>query len=273
MESFVNVLASRSNPGPFLFLIFIVVGIIVVAVNVAQRNRMLEALQRVAARVGGTVDEGGFLGRPQMRFRIGGRDARIEVHAGSKNHPPYTRVTVDARGRSPGSLHLLPEGFGQSFLKIFGAQDIEIGDAAFDADFVIKATPESLAYGLFSPERRRRVTGAVYRIRSLGDPKVDLDANQLSVQVRAYLASEGALLQLVKTAEEFGEFLWGTPVEPGIQVGEVRILSGGECPVCGTRMGTGVVRCQACQTPHHSECWAYMGRCSTYGCGGKRPVA
>ena len=83
------------------------------------------------------------------------------------------------------------------------------------------------------------------------------------------MAEEGGLMQLVKTAEEFGEFLWGTPVDPAVQVGELQFLSGGECPVCATRMGVQVVRCKVCRTPHHSECWTYMGRCSTYGCGEK----
>jgi hypothetical protein len=40
----------------------------------------------------------------------------------------------------------------------------------------------------------------------------------------------------------------------------------GECQVCGERMETRVVFCAKCRTPHHEECWTYVGQCSTYGC-------
>jgi hypothetical protein len=40
----------------------------------------------------------------------------------------------------------------------------------------------------------------------------------------------------------------------------------GECQVCGEKMETRVVYCAKCRTPHHEECWSYVGTCSTYGC-------
>jgi hypothetical protein len=40
----------------------------------------------------------------------------------------------------------------------------------------------------------------------------------------------------------------------------------GECQVCNESMETRVVYCGKCRTPHHEECWSYLGQCSTYGC-------
>jgi hypothetical protein len=40
----------------------------------------------------------------------------------------------------------------------------------------------------------------------------------------------------------------------------------GECQVCGEKTETRVVFCAKCRTPHHEECWTYVGTCSTYGC-------
>jgi hypothetical protein len=45
----------------------------------------------------------------------------------------------------------------------------------------------------------------------------------------------------------------------------------GRCPVCGVRAEPAVA-CGACHTPHHADCWAYLGRCGIFGCGG-RPVS
>ena len=40
----------------------------------------------------------------------------------------------------------------------------------------------------------------------------------------------------------------------------------GVCQVCHEKMDSRVVYCGKCRTPHHEECWSYMGMCSTYGC-------
>jgi hypothetical protein len=40
----------------------------------------------------------------------------------------------------------------------------------------------------------------------------------------------------------------------------------GDCQVCGEKMESRVVYCAKCRTPHHEECWSYVGQCSTYGC-------
>jgi hypothetical protein len=58
--------------------------------------------------------------------------------------------------------------------------------------------------------------------------------------------------------------------QKGVQMAELQLLSEGTCQVCGTSMKSGTVRCEACQTPHHRECWKYLGRCSTYACKGTR---
>ena len=42
------------------------------------------------------------------------------------------------------------------------------------------------------------------------------------------------------------------------------------CKVCGEPISGGVVVvCAACHTPHHRDCWDYVGACSIYGCSGK----
>jgi len=55
-----------------------------------------------------------------------------------------------------------------------------------------------------------------------------------------------------------------------VAAGEAEV---GLCPVCATEMTDGVITCEKCRTPHHQECWTYVGQCSTYACKGKRFVA
>jgi len=50
-----------------------------------------------------------------------------------------------------------------------------------------------------------------------------------------------------------------------VAVGQAR----GDCPVCGAALEGELVRCSACATPHHADCWSYVGVCSTFGCGSR----
>jgi hypothetical protein len=47
------------------------------------------------------------------------------------------------------------------------------------------------------------------------------------------------------------------------------------CKVCGEAIEGDHVRCQSCQTPHHRDCWEFVGGCSIYGCKGRqaKPLA
>lgn len=272
-------LMAKSEELPVFMVILIVIVAIVAIVFASSEKKAFEAtLRRVAQRLGGTFVEGGYFNRPALALRLDGRSARVEFFGGSKNSSPYTKVIVNAGGASPGWLHILEEGFGQSFLKMFGAQDLEIGDREFDREYVIKATPAVLATRLFSPERRLEGMRIVRRIRGYSDGTFDLDAHTVTVMVRQLLREESDLMNLITCAKDFATFVLGST--PSIEVcrgeivmEEVRVAAGGECPVCGTAMTTGTVRCELCRTPHHAECWQYMGRCSTYACQGKRSVA
>ena len=141
-----------------------------------------------------------------------------------------------------------------------------------DRDYVIKATPESLAARVFSPERRDHVIASVRRLQGFPRPVLSITRDQLVVKVSQNLADEDAVVRLVRTAEDFLGYLFqmGTP---GIELGEVQTARAGSCPVCGTTMNDRLVKCEICRTPHHEECWKYVGQCSTYACKGKRSVA
>ncbi len=60
---------------------------------------------------------------------------------------------------------------------------------------------------------------------------------------------------------------------PGLATGrlEVPAESAPRCEVCGDAIPDSArVDCQDCGTPHHEDCFAYLGQCSVYGCGSRR---
>jgi hypothetical protein len=268
----VVLLASRDLPGPVIFLIVIVVAVFI-AYSILQNKAFRGTLIRVAERTGGTFVEGGWFSTDSLELKVAGYPARVEFYGGSKNSSPYSRVVVSLGRASPGYLHILEHGFGQSFLQMFGAQDLEIGDPDFDRAYVIKATPAVLATRLFNPQRRREGIRAVLQLHGYSHPTFDLDSSSATVMVRQLLRTENDLLLLINAAKEFVAFVL-PPAEPaGVVLGELKVTPDGQCPVCGTSLREALVRCEMCRTPHHEQCWTYMGRCSTYGCRGKRSVA
>ena len=45
---------------------------------------------------------------------------------------------------------------------------------------------------------------------------------------------------------------------------------GAECLVCGEPIKEStIVSCKKCHTPHHQDCWEFVGQCSIYACGSK----
>lgn len=55
------------------------------------------------------------------------------------------------------------------------------------------------------------------------------------------------------------EFKDPKPIEPAVA----------SCAVCGELLVGQIVMCKRCETPHHKDCWKYLGKCSVYGCGGR----
>lgn len=266
----------ESGEPPFIVVLVAVAVLIFVVIMVARdrSNSRKQTLRRIASRVGGTFIDRSFFSEPSLELTLAGRRAHLEFFGGSKNRSPYSQVVVDLRGVSPGSLHIQERGFLQAILNLFGGgQDLEIGDPSFDKQYVIKATPGSLAPRLFRRDRRPTGIRIVRRIQSYVHPTFDLNPQTATVKVRQSLRAEADLMTLIDTAREFVDFVVSPAAPAGIVLEEVTVAAEGVCPVCGTAMKDRILRCEECRTPHHAECWEYMGRCSTYACKGTRGVA
>jgi hypothetical protein len=216
--------------------------------------------RRVAAALGGLFHPWGYRGLHVVAFRAAGREAQLWWGRG------LTAVMVDLRGVSPGVLLIHPNSGFSGGTGLLGP-DLEVGDHAFDAAYVVKARPEELAARLFTVERRPPLISTMLRLRRFRRATFDLGAQSLAVRVGQSLEDVGDLLELCRTAEAFAELVLElSAAGPAIRWGEATESGGGDCQVCGTALEGDVVRCAACRTPHHRDCWTYVGECSTYAC-------
>lgn len=165
--------------------------------------------------------------------------------------------------RSPATLKVFPQSFWHAFPKLFGYQDISVGEKEFDDAYVVKSSDERWARSFVNRDLARIILGQ----------RVTVDLTLASLMIRregslwedAALQSfsEGCLTLLDRFASVSG-------LSMGVKFEAVE-TAGGVCQVCGAPM-TEPVTCSRCRTPHHQECWDYAGGCSTFACGEKQCV-
>lgn len=207
---------------------------------------------------------------PSLHFQIQGRPAVLEVFGFVAESEGGTRLVVDLRDLSPGALKIYPEGFAFPLLRLFGAQDVRIGDPEFDALYIIKSRPEALARMMFGGACREALIESVRGVGRFMGSVVDLSRERLRVQVGEILCSEEPLERMLRAGREFTAAVLGA--EKAATIVWEEPSSAGRCPVCASAFQGLTARCAKCATPHHRECWDYAGGCSTYACGGTRPA-
>jgi hypothetical protein len=230
----------------------------------------MDPLAELASKVKGRYEPGGLRTGPRISFLLEGRPALLDRPGLDSEAESAFRLGVDLDGCSPGALKIYPEGFGFPLARLFGAQDVRIGDRAFDALYVVKSNPESLARTFFEGERREALVASVRDLGKYLGMVVDLSRHRLRVQVSEFYVTEALLERLLRAAREFTAA--ALALAGSVPVFWEEAAPGGRCPVCASPLGGGIARCAKCATPHHRECWDYAGGCSTYACGGTRPA-
>jgi len=274
MDMNAAVLATQGGEGGVILVGAILVAIIVLVFCVFKDRERRKNLEAVASRFQGNIIPS-FWSGDRVEFIVDGADAELTYHQGNRNRSPFTRLRI--RRSPPGSLRVVPEGVFESLRKIFGEQDIQVGDPRFDAAYLVQGSPEHWVRQLLDPEVRRRIT----MLASLGDSflgrrAVSLEAGPAGVTItcgRNFTDSSGRLNAFLEHALAVFGRIQG-PLTEG-----VKVLSAdehahrGECPVCANPLDGATRRCDSCATPHHRECWDYFGGCAIYGCarrGGRR---
>ncbi|NOY27892.1 MAG: hypothetical protein GXP62_18670, partial [Oligoflexia bacterium] len=120
----------------------------VVAMLLLRRRHKQQSLawERIAKREGLTLDKGGFLGRLKMSGLVDGVPVKISVLIrGSGNaQVRYTVVRATSPVSLPHGLQVSREGIGASVAKLFGGQDIQLGDSLLDPDLRIRGVDEDV---------------------------------------------------------------------------------------------------------------------------------
>jgi hypothetical protein len=159
-----------------------------------------------------------------------------------------------------------------------GTRPVKLGDYAFDSGFVVQANDAEMARDFLSPTARGAIANLERGVHA-GGMLVSINPERMLLQIDRNLGTNTeALAWAVQEALVLHDGLMqgvSRRINEGISIvdrGDVWEEDGGPpiCKVCGEPIASGeVVVCSSCNTPHHRDCWDYIGACSIYGCSGK----
>lgn len=234
----------------------------------AERALRRGNLEAARARFDGVLQQSFWRG-DSVEFEAEGVPARLTYFGGSDKAPPWTKVHFDW-APADRRMRVTPEGMWASLKKVFGAQDVQIGEPAFDAAFLIQGQPEAWVREVLGPQARAQLEAVQALGISFGRGKaVSLDVTPAGVvlqvprnlvRVRSDLLAflEGALAILGELRRDAGS---------GARVSVKALVAQGHCPVCGETPEGRPKRCGTCAAEYHLECWSYLGGCAIFGCG------
>jgi hypothetical protein len=239
------------------------------------------AYRQLAARYHGRYETRGLSDPPTVSFSHNGSAIRVGLAptiAGQPGQIPRTRVVARFRRGIPFRMELAPIARPAPPQAPKGTRPVKIGDPDFDHSFVVQANDAEMARDFLNSSIRRSVT-ALHRGVQPGGMLVSINPERILVQLdRNLAASSEALAWMVREALVLHDGLLDgvvNRIDQGIAIvdpaGTWEEDSGPPtCKVCGELVfDDQVIVCKACNTPHHRDCWEYIGGCSIYGCNGK----
>lgn len=274
----------------------LVVGIIVLALYALVRllgaigaglsGARYRAYRTLAHRRRGRYEHRGLVDPPTVSFGHNGSSVRVglaPVIAGQPS-PPRTRVVARFGTGLPFRFELFPVQRPSPKQTPRGTRLVRLGDPVFDRNYVVRANdPEIAREFLGEPSARAAIEG----LRKLAPPAgmlVSINPERLLVQVDRNLGqSVPALDAAVRDALALHDLLRRSVAErmaEGIAIVDDAPTAPAEagppiCKVCNEPIGPEEekVLCASCRTPHHRDCWTFVGACSIYGCQGKQCIS
>lgn len=116
-----------------------------------------EIWQQLAAQVGGQFVEGGWFGTDYVQARVGDWILTLDTYTVSsgKSSTTYTRFRTPFVNRDGFYFRINRAGFFTPLGKLFGMQDLEVGDPFFDEQFVLQSNDPLKLGGLLANTRIR----------------------------------------------------------------------------------------------------------------------
>jgi Prokaryotic RING finger family 1 len=239
------------------------------------------AYRQLAARYNGRYESRGLSDTPTVSFSYNGSTVRVGLAptiAGQAGQIPRTRVVARFQSGIPFRMELAPVSRPAPPQPPKGTRLVKLGDPAFDHRFVVQANDQEMARDFLGLPAREAIANLQRGVNDGGmlvsinpermlvqiDRNLGVNAEALNWAVQKALVLHDGLIEGVSRRVTQGIDIVDQPATPDDDEGPPI------CKVCGEPISHGaVIVCSVCNTPHHRDCWEYVGACSIYGCNGK----
>lgn len=190
----------------FFFVVFVIVVGIVVPTVIAQSKRANQAWVSAGRTLGLGYHAPRFLAPRRIEGSLPGAYVIVDtVRRGSgKNSKTYTRYRSRYHHSLGLGIRLSREGFFSGVGKLFGAQDIEVGDASFDADVIVKGHSPQRVIEFLTPARRVRIHRALMSYHGL-----TINDDEISWEKRGVVSNASEIVNTVRRLSQLAWFLSG----------------------------------------------------------------
>ena len=269
----------------------IVIGLVVLAIYVVLRlmtnlsawitGARYRAYRQLAARYQGRYETRGLSDPPTVSFTHNGATVRVGLAPTIQGQPgqiPRTRVVARFGQGIPFRMELAPAARPAPPQSPRATRPVMTGDRKFDNGYVVRANDVEISRDFLSPTIRATV-GGLQQLVHRGGMLISINPERMLVQIDRNLGSNAEhLAWVVEQALVLHDRLIDSVTR---RMGEgVAIVEEAEswkedqgaptCKVCGEPIDESeIIVCASCNTPHHRDCWEYVGACSIYGCNGK----
>lgn len=262
-----------------LIVLFIYVFIrLVTAFSAWMQGARYRAYRHLASHFHGRYETRGMSDPPTVSFGHKGTMVRVGLAPLVAGQPSYPRTRVVARFRRgiPFRLELAPISRPVPHQPPKGTRPVRTGDSHFDRRMLVQANDPEMARDFLGPQVRQAI-GELERLVHPGGMLVSINPERLLVQIDRNLGQSAEELILAVSQ--------ALVIHDGLQAGVSQKLAEGieivdrsgptdpeagpaTCKVCGEPIeADDAVVCTSCNTPHHRDCWEFVGVCSIYGCG------
>jgi len=255
-----------------LSFLFLLVAFLFVTGSAARshsiRARRRRLYQQLARRYAGVYLPGGMWRRASVRLRYGETLATLSE---AKGRGPFRERCTQIGIVWPDQefcCEVLPNDVSEAAPRLRHLQEFSTGDDDFDRRFCVRVRDAHQAREFF----REGVRWQIERLASLSAMRpvyILVRGGQILIQTPRRGSRPEELQAFVDRAFEFYDQVMLTRAE-GIEFlgdDEAQPLAQVTCQVCGDAISRDMVFCRRCKTPHHADCWHFIGACSVYGCG------
>jgi hypothetical protein len=268
----------------------VILGLIVLLIYLAIRlaaaagawlsGKRFRAYRALATRYQGRYENRGLSDPPTVSFSYNGSSVRVGLapQVPGQAHGPRTRVVARFRTGLPFRMELAPIARPAPRQPPKGTRLVRVGDPEFDRGFIVQANDAEMAREFLAPAVRTAVVNLL-RLAPPAGMLLSINPERMLVQVdRNVAVLPDALLLAVREAMVMHDGLQAgvsCRLKQGIDIvatGPAQPEDAGPptCKVCGDPILIPAVSCVVCGTPHHRDCWEFVGFCSIYGCTGKQ---